>query len=104
MLRTSPTSVHDEVPQRERALLENISKDKILKKDNHCIPSISESSKNDQNSLSSTIHEVMAGVYCVFLIQNISFKASEEQEKGSGFIQSILEIPKPVKVGAYTAD
>ena len=84
--------------------LESISKDKILKRDNHCIPSISESSKNDQNSLLSTTHEVMAGVYCVFLIKNISIKGSEEQEKGSGFVQSVLEIHKPGKVGTCTAD
>ena len=82
-------------------MIENISKDKILKKDNHCTPSISESSKKDQNSLLPKMHEVTAGVYCVFLIQNISIKGSEEQEKGSGFVQSVLEI---LKVGACTAD
>ena len=85
-------------------MIENISKDKILKKDNHCTPSISESSKKDQNSLLPKMHEVTAGVYCVFLIQNISIKGSEEQEKGSGFVQSVLEILKPGKVGACTAD
>ena len=84
-------------------MIENISKDKILKKDNHCIPSISESSKKDQNSLLSTTHEVMAGVYCVFLIQNISIKGSEEQEKRPGFVQSVLVILKRGKVGACSA-